>query len=387
MTAVWHRRVGQGTCPSLWALLVVCLACLAGAGLPGVASGQGGGSGQPPVPGPGKGVYLGAWVNPNGTQPLSAQWPLFDKRAGRKMAVLHYYSGWADPAPVAVLTQISGYGAIPLLDWACGNQTTTAGNGSPSGTGDQNIVAGDDDLMILHYAQALASYGKPVFMRWFWEMNLPTDPNHAANHCADVHHPCYYTPNPRLPLTRLLTPQECYISAWQRIWDIFHGKLAVHHETVDAPNVAFVWCPSVQTAWAAYYPGNRYVDWICADGYSSSEATPPNPSFATIFSPIYSWAQQKDPSAPFMVGETAAGGGPPGTSQGAVQATYLAAAEEAVLSGNPPMDNVQAFVYFDAIGGKGKHDWTLRAGPGFDAFCKLGLAFTFGEPAGSTGHC
>ena len=61
-----------------------------------------------------------------------------------------------------------------------------------------------------------------------------------------------------------------YQLAFQRIWTIFHQ--------VGATNVGFVW--SVSTARhntpldpAAFYPGNRYVDWIAADGTTGLRTT------------------------------------------------------------------------------------------------------------------
>jgi len=380
-------------------VVVLGFACAAYGCLPMVAEGQDHGQSHPvpgvPVvgqmcvvsqacppafPGEGKGVYLGAFVRPNYETAL-------DNGAERKMAVLHYYSSWDLPAPISSLRLISKYGAVPLLDWACGDETTT--NGQPQGdNGDLNIVSGLDNEMIFKYAQALAKYRKPVFLRWYWEMNLQ-DPTHEDNGCDGSG-----TSGTNCVLSggRVnLTPAQCFQAAWAHIWLIFHGQIGpIHGHTVDASNVAFVWCPSVDVDdWAEYWPGLSFVDWICADGYSPS---PVDPSFASLFGPIYNWALQTDPAAPFMVGETGSGGGPVHSSQGTVQETYLSGAVQAIVNGyqgQAAMSNVQALVYFDAVGKSNpnnpQQDWTLQPGLGFEEFCQIGTVFTFGEPPGKGG--
>jgi hypothetical protein len=302
-------------------------------------------SGPPPVPGPGGGVYLGAWVNP-GDVPATGvvggnefqQVPTFDQQMGRSMAILHLYTSWKGDAPVSSLQTISGqFGAIPLLDWHCGDSNT-------------NIAAGVDDAHIYQYAKALQSYGLPVFLRWNWEMNLPNS----------AHLTCQGTPSD-------------FVAAWQRIWKIFHGQLAVAGKTIDASNVAFVWCPGTSNStYPSYYPGNSYVDWIAADGYSHGTRKPP--SFSAVFGAFYNWAQAQNSHAPVMIAETGSGNTATGTTKAALQQTYLNGAAQTIGAGHP-MPAVEAFVYFDAVGPAGS--WVLEPGAGFNAFKTLGGQFTF----------
>jgi hypothetical protein len=328
-------------------------------------------SGPPRVPGAGRGVYLGAWVNPEKRSEKScpkkqryagcqefAQLPTFIKQVG-KVAILHVYAGWSDAAPVKSLRVISHrFGAIPLLDWACGDS-------------DRRISAGDDDPLIFAYAKALKSYGKPLFLRWFWEMNLLSK-SHAR--CTSL--------------------SSDYVAAWQHIWRIFHGKLASRYAcnpvappisrqtcTINVKNAAFVWCPSGDKKnYPSYYPGNSYVDWIAADGYSRGEHG--SPSFFKLFDPFYSWAQMQDPAAPVMIAETGSGNKATGTTKGNVQASYLQGAATAIVKPITPiikpsrMPAVQAFVYFDSKGNDGS--WDLE-GAGLAAFRALRNQFTFGR--------
>jgi hypothetical protein len=301
-------------------------------------------SGKPPVPGRGQGVYLGAWVNPQhlfthhvpGSQELE-QLPEFDRLAGRKMAILGVYAKWTETAPIGTLNAIANqHGAIPLLSWACGDTNA-------------NVAAGADDQLITAYANALKQYGKPVFLRWYWEMNLRAHPR-----CID-------------------SPGN-YIAAWRHIWTIFHAQ--------QANNVAFVWSPSANKSpyaknFADYYPGNSYVDWIAGDAYS--RAYQGRPQFQQLWKPFYDWAQATDPAAPVMVAETGTGDAADGGTRGQIQAAYLDSALKAIAN-HGPMDAIQAFVYFDASGPM--ENWDLESGQGVNAFQALGRAFTFRRPPG-----
>jgi hypothetical protein len=272
---------------------------------------------------------------------------------------VHDYSGFKTPLPTSQLDLIASFGAMPLLDWGgCGGTHAFAGQ-------DAAIVAGKEDTVVYDYAKGLAAFGKPIFLRYFWEMNLS---GHAA--CAEV------------PPGSQLTPEQLYQDAWIRIWKIFHGQLAPTGEPpVYATNVAFVWCPGTGAqsqgevgSLADWYPGSQYVDWVAADGYSH----PPNdPPFTQVFARWYEWA--KTQRKPLMIGET--GAGSTAADSGTVQQTYLEGAAGAILSGGL-MDEIQAFVYFDSEGHNTEHpqlDWTL-VGPGLTTFQELRYEFHYPAP-------
>jgi beta-mannanase len=203
---------------------------------------------------------------------------------------------------VADLAAITANGSIPLLDWGC------ADNGT-------QVASGADDEQITAYAQALKAFGKPVFLRWCWEMNLVES------------HPEVGGPSG-------------FVTAWVHIWTLFHQ--------VGATNVSFVWCPALTGVDPApYYPGNPYVDWIGVDGYDRSGTS----TFADIFSAFYQqWAGH---GKPMMVAETG--------SASADQADYL----QSVGSGMPTLPQFKAIVYFDAGGPAA--NWQLQ-GSGLAAF-------------------
>ena len=90
-----------------------------------------------------------------------------------------------------------------------------------------------------------------------------------------------------------------FIAAWKRIHRIF--------DRAGVKNVSWVWCPN---AWGfatgeaqKYYPGDEYVDWICANGYNWAPGRDGDQwrSFEWIFQHFYDWAAGR--GKPLMIGE------------------------------------------------------------------------------------
>ncbi len=124
-------------------------------------------AGPPPVPS--TGAYLGAWLQPvpaGGTDTFAAErqaLPGIQAALGHPLALVHVYTAWQAPAPIADLVAIDANGSMPILDWGC----------APDGAA---VASGAEDGLITAYAQALKDFGHPVLLRWCWEMNL------AASH-------------------------------------------------------------------------------------------------------------------------------------------------------------------------------------------------------------
>ena len=93
--------------------------------------------GPPSIPGPGK-AYLGAFVKPSystSTYPAGAT-PTEDELVdlpnlngalasggGQPLSLVHVYQEWTTPVPAYQLQEILAAGAIPLIDWKCGDTT------------------------------------------------------------------------------------------------------------------------------------------------------------------------------------------------------------------------------------------------------------------------
>ena len=113
--------------------------------------------------------------------------------------------------------------------------------------------------LIVATAQAVKAFGKPMFLRWNWEMNL----SNGAK-CMG---------------TGTTAQQEAgYIGAWQNIYTIFKAQ--------GVTNVSWLWNPGGGPADAdpaPYYPGSAYVDWIGFDGYDKIAAH----DFGGVFTNFY----------------------------------------------------------------------------------------------------
>lgn len=271
---------------------------------------------------PTSGAYLGAWVNPNhvtagnrgntgapGTNEVQ-QLPAFDKGLGRHLAILQFYTPFAKPLPTSTLQAIRADGATPMVDWSCGNLSS--------------INAGREDSLIRAYAVALKDYAHPVFLRWYLEMNLPSKENARCGGYGNG---------------------PAYVAAWRHVHALFRS--------VGATNVAFVWCPSVQSDASSYFPGAPYVDWIGVDGYDRTGLG--SAAFAHLFGGFYQqWAPL---GKPIMVAETAA--------HAVDQAAYLRGIQTDVPHQFP---DIRAVLYFDSEGPAG--NWSLT-GDGATAFKEL----------------
>ena len=212
---------------------------------------------------PQAGALLGAHVQDAAGNVGQEAVTAFESLIGRTLAIDHYYRPWTTTFPTGREQWDFDHGRIPMISWG---KASTA-----------EILAGVHDDLIRQRSAAVAALGRPVFLRWFWEMDGHNNGNGASF---------------------LVTPAE-YIRAWRHIHDLFAAQ--------GATNAVWVWCPN---AWnfetgnsQQYYPGDAYVDWICADGYNWFPIKPgaPDQSFQRIFQAFYDWAGPQ--GKPLMVGE------------------------------------------------------------------------------------
>jgi hypothetical protein len=203
-------------------------------------------------------------------------------------------------------------GMAPMISW---NLPMTGGQ----------ITDGKRDAYLKAQAEAVKSYGGPVFVRLDWEMN------------AD------WYPDWNLPG---VTPAQ-FIAGWRYVYEIF--------QQVGATNAAFVWCPNLWNGPGGqspdtWYPGDAYVDWLGVDAYPQSAVQ----SFILTgpggLDDTAKFAQQHD--KPLMVAEWAPALPQPDTV--AAMDLILDFAKQ-----NPT--TVKALVYFD-FNTNGK-DYTLKDHP------------------------
>ena len=244
--------------------------------------------------------------------------------AGRTLDIdSHYYAKFdAGAGPHAYMpgareqTDLTN-GRIPMISWSGGDSLA--------------ITAGSDDTIIDQTAARLKAFGHPFFLRYSWEMERAS--NAGATHTA-----------------------ADFIAAWRYLYN----RMVV---TDGMTNAAWVWCPVSLDFYPPprglnpaqpYYPGDQYVDWICADGYDWAPHKPGAEweSFQELFQDAYNFDfvpeadnNNTPHNKPFMVGETGAeemnpaSGSTPGD-----KATWIDEMHQSVMVHYP---NLEAFVYFD----------------------------------------
>ena len=248
---------------------------------------------------PARGVLLGASVQVGVPGPRAERTAVaaFERTIGRKLAINNLYVPWNQPMPAATARWDLARGTIPMISWA--------------GTRTDQVVTGADDAWIRAEARQFKVLRAPVFLRWFAEMNLKGNQAKAVSPTA-------------------------FVAAWRRIHQIFRR--------VGAANVRWVWCPNssgfAQGTTQAYYPGNAYVDWICADGYNWAPDLPGVSwkSFQEIFAPFYRWGRAT--GKPMVIGEFGTVEGAPGA-----KAAWFAQAARAIRT---QFTQIRAVVYFES---------------------------------------
>lgn len=272
------------------------------------APAEGSASVHPPRP-PANTVILGAFTQLPGKSSQGGV-ATRESQLKRKYAVNSHYHDWADPFPDAEDRADAAQGRTPMDTWW--------------GIDPRKIVSGSQDGLIRARAQAVAAYGKPLFLRWGAEMNgdwYPWSGTAVGN-------------NPSV-----------FVAAWRHIHDVF-ARAGVR-------NVAWVWAPNADSHpggtsttswnnWRRYYPGDAYVDWVGIDGYNWGSQS--WQSFGQIFGPVYAdYAGRK----PIMIAETAS------VEAGGDKAAWLADASRWVKAHR----GVKAFVYFDTNQSSTRLDW------------------------------
>ena len=246
-----------------------------------------------PAP-PANGAYLGAWVGPDVFSQASEILAVnaLQQEIGRKLSIVHTYLKWQAPFPTPSDLTFLNEGSTLLISWA--------------GTATKDINSGADDAWIRTRAEQIKALGKPVFLEWRWEMDRPNLRSQEGSGAA-------------------------YVAAWDRIRSIF-AAAGVH-------NAAWVWCPTAQGfsdgQAAAFYPGDKEVDWICADAYPPYGSYT---SFAATVDPFLAWAAHH--SKPIMIGEF----GVPKSYGARQRAAWLRAAQQVVQADH----QIKALLYFDA---------------------------------------
>src|SRR5512132_3257175 len=208
-------------------------------------------------------ALLGAWVKGDSGQPAAQQTATVQLEAalGRKLAVGHSFVPWGD-----------GLGSLPAWHLAQGRTPLISFGGARPG----EVAAGLHDQYLGSLARQIVALGRPVLLRYAGDMDR------AAGWRSSGYGPAF-------------------VAAWRHLHDLFAAAGVAG---------AWVWSPRAEAFAGArggvdrYWPGDRYVDWVAADGFNSGGCAGGAGwrSFGEIFQAFYAWGSAR--AKPLMVAET-----------------------------------------------------------------------------------
>src|SRR3989344_3554816 len=198
----------------------------------------------------------------------------------KKFAIAHYYRGWdvLDKETVKnELNSITEQGWTPMLS---ANPYYFDQCRWEDRSIYQVISEGKCDTFLQSVARNFKLFGKPLYFRFAWEMNLP---------------------NIEWGIKATKSSPEDFIAAWRHFHDI------VKNEGTD--NVIWVFSPNSETnesvPYNRLYPGDDYVDWLGIDVYNwgTTQSWSSWQNFIYLFSSSYNHLVQISPNKPLMISE------------------------------------------------------------------------------------
>lgn len=174
-------------------------------------------------------VAWGAYVGDQTTDAAT-----FENLVGHQMNMQVVFVGWgaSNPFPAQYAPTVRDVGKTLVVFW------------EQTGTTLDNITAGNSDTYISQFAATAQSYGGPIILAPFAEMNGNWDSWGGT--------------------VGTNTPAKV-IAAWQHVHNLFAGvtnvKFAWDVNSTSVPN-------TTANAITAYYPGDAYVDYVAVDGFN-----------------------------------------------------------------------------------------------------------------------
>lgn len=253
---------------------------------------------------------------------------------GRNFAIVMFHAHWGsnsgrfDPT---LLEYVAATGAVPMITWEAWRPLYAAGNA----VADQpafalaRILAGDYDPYVRSWATGIATYGKPVLIRFGHEMNGTWYPWAVGANGNTV---------------------EEFIETWRYLRSIF--------AEAGATNAAWVWSPNLEfeTELDELYPGDDLVDFAGLTGFNwgttqQTWGTGTWQSFTEVFTDSYKRLVEIS-DRPIIIAETAS------AEEGGDKAAWITSAFTEELPGHFP--HVRAVVWFNVVK---ETDWRLDSSP------------------------
>lgn len=193
----------------------------------------------------------------------------------------------------------------------------------PTSASLSSINAGHYDAQLRAWAHTIASWGHPMFVRLFPEMNQKShsySPGYGSNTAAQ------------------------FRTAWRHVVTLMRNA--------GAHNIAFIWCPyrvySTSTPLKSVWPGASYVNWVGFDAYNYDDS---HHAFAwpyALFSPTVKAIRSIAPYKPLVIAEV-------GTRPESQKPTWISRSVTAAQS-----VGAKAMLWFDE---SAEYNWRLDSAP------------------------
>ena len=252
----------------------------------------------------------------------------------RSPAFFSWFIAWANQLDVtatlpdfAALDLLADLGITPMVTWEPWDPL--AGIDQPF-FAPQRIAGGHFDDYVRYWAENVAAWGKPIYLRVFHELNGTWYPWGIHNDPKDI------------------------VDAWR--------YLHMRFRDAGARNVRWVWCLDATLGDAdlrALYPGDAYVDWLGLDVYNWGEVRPDVGwrSFGEIVGPVYGEVVSIA-DKPLMIAETAS------VEEGGDKAEWITTAYATLTEAFP---KVAAINWFNDV--TNGADWRVdTSAPSLEAF-------------------
>jgi mannan endo-1,4-beta-mannosidase len=277
----------------------------------------------------------------------------FEETTGKQPSVIHFYAPFAHdcgrrrgcafyPFNTTAFERVRRHGMIPMLTWSSASAPIRIRERAFQNA---DIVNGRYDRFIRRWARAAKSWSHPFFLRLNREMNgrwYPWSPGVNGNTAAD------------------------FVAAWRHVHRIF--------TRVGATNATWVWCPNVDpngslTRFRKVYPGRRFVNWTCLDGYNFGD---PWRSFGGVFRRSYRLIRRYiSRRKPMMIGEVAS------TESGGSKAEWITDMLTTQLPRNFP--KFEAVLWFNSF--SDQDDWAIESSRAAKNAFASGIASRYYAPA------
>jgi hypothetical protein len=199
---------------------------------------------EPALAGVMLGAHIGAAHDPNSKADFTA----VETAIGRKLAIDNDHEDWEVFPNVDRIRWDAQNGRLSMLSWRIKFDRSHPNGGCATADA---INAGTYDAQLKRQAQAIESIGRPVLIRFNYEMTGNKEDDCFAG----------FRVKSNIPLAA-----SKYVTAWRHVVGVFRS--------VGATNARWVFAPGhgayANGHWKPFYPGDAYVDWIAVDCYNKS---------------------------------------------------------------------------------------------------------------------